>query len=358
MIHSRDCRRRHGADPGRGNGEGCLPRGAALLHRRPRSGVQGHRARPLRVVHRHPDVQEAPTSCARSPRRCRPTASWSKPTRPISRRCRIAASATSRPMWWRPPRCWRRRAASRSTRSRGRPRRISSACSTRCRATWLTAQWPRMSLTFTILGCGSSMGVPRVALGWGACDPNNPKNRRRRCSLLVDTREGRGGVTRVLVDCTPDLREQLLDAKVDWVDGVLFTHEHADHTHGIDDLRPLFVKNRRRVDVYMDEPTAQVMRIRFRLLLREPARQRLSADRQRASADSRPGCEHQRAGRRDRGPPGAAAAWRHRLARLPLRQCRLFRRHQEPARGKPAGHGRARRLDRGRAAPAARIRAT
>jgi phosphoribosyl 1,2-cyclic phosphate phosphodiesterase len=119
-----------------------------------------------------------------------------------------------------------------------------------------------MSLTFTILGCGSSMGVPRVALGWGACDPNNPKNRRRRCSLLV-TRQGPGGVTRVLVDCTPDLREQLLDAKVDWVDGVLFTHEHADHTHGIDDLRPLFVHKRRRVDVYMDEPTAQVMRIRF-----------------------------------------------------------------------------------------------
>ena len=119
-----------------------------------------------------------------------------------------------------------------------------------------------MTLTFTILGCGSSMGVPRVALGWGACDPNNPKNRRRRCSLLV-ARQGPGGVTRVLVDCTPDLREQLLDASVDWVDGVLFTHEHADHTHGIDDLRPLFVKNRRRVDAYMDEPTAQVMRVRF-----------------------------------------------------------------------------------------------
>jgi len=120
-----------------------------------------------------------------------------------------------------------------------------------------------MTLTFTILGCGSSMGVPRVALGWGACDPNNPKNRRRRCSLLVERAQGQGKLTRVLVDCTPDLREQLLDANVDWVDGVLFTHEHADHTHGIDDLRPLFVKNRRRVDAYMDEPTAQVMRVRF-----------------------------------------------------------------------------------------------
>ena len=120
-----------------------------------------------------------------------------------------------------------------------------------------------MSLTFTILGCGSSMGVPRVALGWGACDPNNPKNRRRRCSLLVERTQGPGKVTRVLVDCSPDLREQLLDAQVDWVDGVLLTHEHADHTHGMDDLRPLFVKNRRRVPVYMDEPTARAMRARF-----------------------------------------------------------------------------------------------
>ena len=106
-----------------------------------------------------------------------------------------------------------------------------------------------MSLTFTILGCGSSMGVPRVALGWGSCDPNNPKNRRRRCALLVERKNAQGHITRVLVDCTPDLREQLLEAQVDWLDGVLITHEHADHTHGIDDLRPLFVHKRRKVDV-------------------------------------------------------------------------------------------------------------
>src|SRR5450631_3665686 len=119
-----------------------------------------------------------------------------------------------------------------------------------------------MSLTFTILGCGSSMGVPRVALGWGSCNPNNPKNRRRRCSLLVE-RTGTGGRTRVLVDCTPDLRAQLLDAEVDWLDGVLITHEHADHIHGIDDLRPLFVHKRRRVDVYLDEATSRAMHARF-----------------------------------------------------------------------------------------------
>ncbi len=120
-----------------------------------------------------------------------------------------------------------------------------------------------MSLTYTILGCGSSMGVPRVALGWGDCDPNNPKNRRRRCSLLITQTNAAGHRTRVLIDVTPDCREQLLDAEVDWLDGVLITHEHADHTHGIDDLRPLFVHKRRRVDVYLDEPTSRAMHARF-----------------------------------------------------------------------------------------------
>jgi phosphoribosyl 1,2-cyclic phosphate phosphodiesterase len=120
-----------------------------------------------------------------------------------------------------------------------------------------------MSLRFTILGCGSSMGVPRVALGWGDCDPNNPKNRRRRCSLLVERSNPQGLHTRVLVDCSPDLREQLLEAQVTWLDGVLITHEHADHTHGMDDLRPVFIGKRRRVDVYMDEPTSRAMHARF-----------------------------------------------------------------------------------------------
>jgi phosphoribosyl 1,2-cyclic phosphate phosphodiesterase len=120
-----------------------------------------------------------------------------------------------------------------------------------------------MSLTLTILGCGFSGGVPRPGSGWGACDPKNPKNRRRRCSLLVD-REGRdGGLTRVLVDTSPDLREQLLDAEVNSLDGVLFTHEHADHIHGIDDLRALFISHRRRIDCYMDEPTWRLLSYRF-----------------------------------------------------------------------------------------------
>jgi phosphoribosyl 1,2-cyclic phosphate phosphodiesterase len=120
-----------------------------------------------------------------------------------------------------------------------------------------------MTLTFTILGCGSSGGVPRPAIGWGACDPRNPKNRRRRCSLLVERHNAGGGRTRVLIDTSPDLREQLLDADVDWLDGVLFTHEHADHTHGIDDLRGLTVRHRRRIDVFLDAPTSRVLTGRF-----------------------------------------------------------------------------------------------
>ncbi|HZL30913.1 MAG TPA: MBL fold metallo-hydrolase [Pseudolabrys sp.] len=119
-----------------------------------------------------------------------------------------------------------------------------------------------MSLRFTILGCGSSMGVPRVALGWGDCDPNEPKNRRRRCALLVE-QGAPGKLTRALVDCGPDLREQMIDAKVDWLDGVLITHEHADHTHGIDDLRPMFVLKRHRIDVWLDEPTSRALNARF-----------------------------------------------------------------------------------------------
>ena len=126
-----------------------------------------------------------------------------------------------------------------------------------------------MTLTFTILGCGSSGGVPRPALGWGVCDPNNAKNRRRRTSLLVERRAG-AGITRVLIDTSPDLREQLLDAEVDWLDGVLYSHEHADHTHGIDDLRALFIKRRALVDVYFDEPTGAVLRDRFGYCFQSP----------------------------------------------------------------------------------------
>jgi phosphoribosyl 1,2-cyclic phosphate phosphodiesterase len=110
----------------------------------------------------------------------------------------------------------------------------------------------------TILGCGSSGGVPRIGGFWGACDPNESRNRRLRCSLLVE----RGG-TSVLVDTSPDLREQLLRTGVQWLDGVLYTHDHADQTHGIDDLRALLINRRRRVDVYMDAVTEATLLARF-----------------------------------------------------------------------------------------------
>jgi phosphoribosyl 1,2-cyclic phosphate phosphodiesterase len=120
-----------------------------------------------------------------------------------------------------------------------------------------------MTLKVTILGCGSSAGVPRPALGWGACDPANPKNRRRRCSILVERKDDRGGITRVLVDTSPDLREQLIDAGVDHLDAVFITHEHADHTHGVDDLRSLYIKHQRPIPVYLDDATSRVMFLRF-----------------------------------------------------------------------------------------------
>src|SRR4029077_14835850 len=128
-----------------------------------------------------------------------------------------------------------------------------------------------MMLKFTILGCGSSGGVPRPALGWGVCDPNNPKNRRRRTSLVGERRGSGGGLTRVLIDTSPDLREQLLDAQVDWLDGVLYTHEHADHTHGVDDLRALFIKQRRPIDVWLDASTSKSMHSRFGYCFAAPA---------------------------------------------------------------------------------------
>ena len=113
-----------------------------------------------------------------------------------------------------------------------------------------------------ILGCGSSGGVPRLGPTWGACDPSEPKNRRRRCSVLVE-RTGKGGRTSVLVDTSPDLRDQLLSARVEALDGVLYTHDHADHTHGIDDLRMVAYAMKRRIDVYIDAPTRDSLVPRF-----------------------------------------------------------------------------------------------
>lgn len=126
------------------------------------------------------------------------------------------------------------------------------------------------ALSFTILGCGSSGGVPRLGNDWGDCDPENPKNRRRRCSLLVQ-KSGAQGTTRVLIDTTPDMRDQLLDARVGELDGVVFTHSHADHTHGIDDLRQIVFNIRRRLPVWADGPTQDALLSRFGYAFVQPA---------------------------------------------------------------------------------------
>jgi len=126
-----------------------------------------------------------------------------------------------------------------------------------------------VSLSLTILGCGSSAGVPRVAQGWGACDPANPRNRRRRCSVLV-ARDGPKGRTQALVDTSPDLREQLIDADVARLDAVLISHEHADHTHGMDDLRPIYMAMRRRLDIHVDAATSEALRRKFGYIFATP----------------------------------------------------------------------------------------
>ncbi|PWE30539.1 phosphoribosyl 1,2-cyclic phosphodiesterase [Maritimibacter sp. 55A14] len=117
-------------------------------------------------------------------------------------------------------------------------------------------------LRFTILGCGSSGGVPRLGNNWGACDPANPRNTRRRCALLVE-RLGRDGTTRVLIDTGPDMRAQLLDAGVGNLDAVVYTHSHADHVHGLDDLRMIVFNRRSKLPVWADGPTQEALLSRF-----------------------------------------------------------------------------------------------
>ncbi|MFQ5773147.1 MAG: MBL fold metallo-hydrolase [Kiloniellaceae bacterium] len=114
----------------------------------------------------------------------------------------------------------------------------------------------------TVLGCGGSGGVPYVdgtpGGNWGRCDPGNPRNRRRRVSILVEQ-----GGTVLLVDTSPDLRAQLLDAGVSRLDAVLFTHAHADHAHGLDELRGLVYARRAPLEAYMDEATHAELTARF-----------------------------------------------------------------------------------------------
>ncbi|MEM7669354.1 MAG: MBL fold metallo-hydrolase [Pseudomonadota bacterium] len=120
-------------------------------------------------------------------------------------------------------------------------------------------------LKFTILGCGSSGGVPRIGPegpNWGACDPDNPRNRRMRCALLVQ-RISELGTTSVLVDAGADISHQLIRAGTGLLDGLVLTHEHADHVHGLDDLRMVVFNRRQRLDAWMDRRTETDMMRRF-----------------------------------------------------------------------------------------------
>ncbi len=119
-----------------------------------------------------------------------------------------------------------------------------------------------MNYRLTILGCGSSGGVPRVGNDWGRCDPANSRNRRLRCATLIERRTS-DGVTTALIDTGPDLREQLLSVRLKALDGVLYTHDHADHTHGIDDLRAVAFAMKRRVPVWFDAATRDTLISRF-----------------------------------------------------------------------------------------------
>lgn len=129
-----------------------------------------------------------------------------------------------------------------------------------------------MTLRITILGCGTSTGVPRIDGHWGQCNPANPKNRRRRSSLLVErfadadaalADDQNAAKTTLLIDTGPDVREQLLSAHVTGLDGVFYSHDHADHSHGIDDLRIMCYVRRKLVDLYFNHATGELLKRRF-----------------------------------------------------------------------------------------------
>ena len=125
-------------------------------------------------------------------------------------------------------------------------------------------------LEFVILGSGSSGGVPRADGDWGACDPSDPRNRRSRCAMLVRRKSPQGPEheTTVLVDTSPDLRLQTAAAGVRRLDAVLLTHDHADQTHGIDDVRAFAIRAMRRIPVHMDQATHDSMSRRFGYIFR------------------------------------------------------------------------------------------
>lgn len=117
----------------------------------------------------------------------------------------------------------------------------------------------------TILGCGASAGVPLVGCDCKVCTSDNPKNNRTRVSVMVEQ-----GDTRILIDTSPDLRQQLLRENIKMVDAILYTHDHADHCHGIDDIRSLNYHRGEAIDAYADSHTLKQLQIRFAYVFRDP----------------------------------------------------------------------------------------
>ncbi len=127
-----------------------------------------------------------------------------------------------------------------------------------------------MELKYTLLGTGSSGGVPRIGNDWGVCDPENPRNRRTRCSLHLEIRNEKSETVSLLIDTSPEMREQLLRNDIRKIDAVLYTHAHADQAHGIDDLRVLVYDQRKRMPVYADDFTMRDLTDRFSYCFKKP----------------------------------------------------------------------------------------
>ena len=123
-------------------------------------------------------------------------------------------------------------------------------------------------MRFTILGCGSSMGVPRPDGNFGNCNPNNKKNIRTRCSAVIQ-----GKFLNIIIDTSPDMRQQLINNKITNIDKVLFSHMHADQTHGINDLRVFYLKSRKPVDIYADLPTQKYLNKTFSYCFKSNSRE-------------------------------------------------------------------------------------
>lgn len=126
------------------------------------------------------------------------------------------------------------------------------------------------TLRLTILGCGSSPGTPRITGDWGACDPANPKNRRTRAAAMVERISASGATTRVVIDTGPDFRTQMLAASVSHIDAVVYTHPHADHIHGIDDLRGYVLERGSLIDIYADQFTLERLTQAFGYCIETP----------------------------------------------------------------------------------------